>query len=127
MQTSASLPDTLRHWNIINGDDEGQVEEIWRHLRCSTVVINHFLNHFVLPGHARQLSVKLQASGCDVPLFSIKKETRVLIDAGVLFWRWVTGSWIKHGCSWILKPNGQSILDLIKRLGFNTGLAMQFH
>ncbi|KAL4784729.1 hypothetical protein BJX76DRAFT_356715 [Aspergillus varians] len=73
-QTSASLPDGLRHWNIINVDDEGQVEEIWRHLRFSTVVINHFLNHTVFPGHAKQFSVKLQASGWDVPLFSVNSQ-----------------------------------------------------
>ncbi|ODM19224.1 hypothetical protein SI65_05841 [Aspergillus cristatus] len=48
-QTLTSLPDALRHWNIINVDDEGQVEEIWRHLRFSTAVINHFLNYFVFP------------------------------------------------------------------------------
>lgn len=72
-QTSTSLPDALRHWNIINVDDEGQVEEIWRHLRFSTVVINHFLNYFVFPAHAKQFSIKLQASGWDVPLFSADK------------------------------------------------------
>ncbi|KUL85151.1 hypothetical protein ZTR_06218 [Talaromyces verruculosus] len=70
-QTSVSLPEALRHWNIINMDDEGQVAEIWRHLRFSTVVINHFLNHFVFPAHAKQFSIKLQASGWDVPLFSL--------------------------------------------------------
>lgn len=73
-QTSTTLPDALRHWNIINVDDEGQVEEIWRHLRFSTVVINHFLNHFVFPAHAKQFSIKLQASGWDVPLFSVDKQ-----------------------------------------------------
>lgn len=73
-QTSASLPDALRHWNIINVDDEGQVGDIWRHLRFSTVVINHFLNHTVFPGHAKQFSVKLQASGWDVPLFSVDRQ-----------------------------------------------------
>ena len=73
-QTSTSLPDALRHWNIISVDDEGQVEEIWRHLRFSTVVINHFLNHTVFPGHAKQFSVKLQASGWDVPLFSVDRQ-----------------------------------------------------
>lgn len=73
-QTSASLPDALRYWNIINVDDEGQVEEIWRHLRFSTVVINHFLNHSVFPGHAKQFSVKIQASGWDIPLFSVDRQ-----------------------------------------------------
>jgi Protein of unknown function (DUF3638)/Protein of unknown function (DUF3645) len=71
IQTSTTLPDALRHWNIINMDDEGQIEKIWLHLRFSTVVVNHFLNHFVFPAHAKQFSIKLQASGWDVPLFSL--------------------------------------------------------
>ncbi|RAO65870.1 uncharacterized protein BHQ10_001882 [Talaromyces amestolkiae] len=73
-QASTSLPEALRHWNIINIDDEGQVAEIWRHLRFATVVVNHFLNHFVFPAHAKQFSIKLQASGWDVPLFSFDRE-----------------------------------------------------
>lgn len=74
-QTSTTLPDALRHWNIINADDEGQIAEIWRHLRYSTVVINHFLNHFVFPAHAKQFNIKLQASGWDVPLFSFDNQS----------------------------------------------------
>ncbi|EED24515.1 conserved hypothetical protein [Talaromyces stipitatus ATCC 10500] len=74
-QNSTSLPEVLRHWNIINIDDEGQVAEIWRHLRFATVVVNHFLNHFVFPAHAKQFSIKLQASGWDVPLFSLDGKT----------------------------------------------------
>lgn len=70
-QASTTLPDTLRYWNIINVDDDEQTMEIWRHLRSATVVINHFLNHFVFPVHARQFTIKLQASGWDVPLFSL--------------------------------------------------------
>lgn len=73
-QASTSLPEALRHWNIINIDDEGQVAEIWRHLRFATVVVNHFLNHFVFPAHAKQFSIKLQASGWDVPLFSLDSD-----------------------------------------------------
>ncbi|CAG8139779.1 unnamed protein product, partial [Penicillium nalgiovense] len=68
-QTSATLPDRLRHWNLINMDDKGQIIEIWRHLRWITTVINHYLRRFVFPAHAQQFQVKLQASGWDVPLF----------------------------------------------------------
>ncbi|KAE8351950.1 hypothetical protein BDV28DRAFT_149500 [Aspergillus coremiiformis] len=68
-QTSLTLPETLRHWNTINVDDRGQLTEIWRHLRLKTVVINHFLRKFVFPVHAKQFSVKLQASGWDLPLY----------------------------------------------------------
>lgn len=67
-QVSTSLPEPLRHWNIINIDDMGQVLEIWRHLRFSVIVINHFLRNFVFPIHAKQFSIKMQASGWDIPL-----------------------------------------------------------
>lgn len=77
-QASTTLPDTLRHWNIVNVDDDGQTMEIWRHLRSAMVVINHFLNHFVFPVHARQFTIKLQASGWDVPLFSLDSQPQVV-------------------------------------------------
>ncbi|KAH8698926.1 hypothetical protein BGW36DRAFT_406791 [Talaromyces proteolyticus] len=67
-QTSSTLPESLRHWNIINVDDEGQVVEIWHHLRRKIVIINYFLSHFVFPVHAKQFSIKMQASGWDIPL-----------------------------------------------------------
>jgi hypothetical protein len=66
-----SLPDALRHWNVINVDDAGQVDELWRHLRFSTTVLNHYMNVFVFPLHAKQFAVKLQSSGWDLPLFSL--------------------------------------------------------
>ncbi|PWY88271.1 hypothetical protein BO70DRAFT_419943 [Aspergillus heteromorphus CBS 117.55] len=69
-QGSTALPEALRHWNIINVDDEGQVREIWLNLRHSIMVINHFLRHFVFPVHAKQFAIKLQTSGWDVPMFS---------------------------------------------------------
>ena len=66
----ASLPPTLRHWNAINLEDEGQITQIHSHLRYNLTVINHFLNLFVFPNFAKQFSTKLQASGWDIPLFS---------------------------------------------------------
>ncbi|KAI9374594.1 hypothetical protein BJX61DRAFT_540599 [Aspergillus egyptiacus] len=69
-QHSATLPEALRHWNTITVDDDGLVGEIWRHLRFTTVVINHFLSHFAFPLHAKQFATKLQASGWDVPLYN---------------------------------------------------------
>lgn len=69
-QESTTLPKSLQFWNIINVDDEGQMAELWRHLRLSMVVINHFLSNFVFPVHAKQFSIKLQASGWDVPLYT---------------------------------------------------------
>ncbi|KAF8867182.1 hypothetical protein BDZ45DRAFT_609382 [Acephala macrosclerotiorum] len=69
-QGSDTLPEALHHWNVINGDDQGQVEELWRHLRLSRNVLDHYMNSFVFPVHAKQFSIKLQASGWDLPLFS---------------------------------------------------------
>ncbi len=68
IQNSATLPEGLRHWNAITVDDAGLVAEIWRHLRFTPVVINHFLGNFVFPLHAKQFATKLQASGWDVLL-----------------------------------------------------------
>ena len=67
-QTSISLPIALRYWNVINIEDEGQVMELFGYLRYDLTVINHFLNTFVFPKHAKQFSMKIQASGWDVPL-----------------------------------------------------------
>ncbi|KAI1778973.1 hypothetical protein F4818DRAFT_455215 [Hypoxylon cercidicola] len=67
-----SLPDALRHWNVVNVDDGGQIEELRQHLRLNHVVINHYLNHFVFPIHAKQFDIKLQASAWDLPLYSPK-------------------------------------------------------
>jgi Protein of unknown function (DUF3638)/Protein of unknown function (DUF3645) len=67
---SETLPEALRHWNVINAEDQGQVEELWRHLRHNRNVLNSYMNHFVFPLHAKQFGVKLQASGWDLPLFS---------------------------------------------------------
>ncbi|RAL58205.1 hypothetical protein DID88_002308 [Monilinia fructigena] len=68
--SSHTLPEALSHWNVINVDDKGQLEELWRHLRLNRVVLDHYMNKFVFPNHAKQFSMKLQASGWDIPLFS---------------------------------------------------------
>ncbi|KAL3263348.1 hypothetical protein ABHI18_001885 [Aspergillus niger] len=66
-QTSTDIPEALRHWNLLNVDDHGQIAEFWQHMRFSMVVINYFLKHFVFPVHAKQFAIKLQTSGWDVP------------------------------------------------------------
>lgn len=71
VHASTTLPEPLRHWNIINVDDQGQILDIWHNLRFTIVVINYFLSNFVFPHHAKQFSFKLQTSGWDIPLFSI--------------------------------------------------------
>ncbi|KAL1889974.1 hypothetical protein Sste5346_008553 [Sporothrix stenoceras] len=68
---SVTLPEELQHWNSINVDDEGQVEKLWKCLRFTRTVVNHYLNTFVFPVHSRQFSVKLQASAWDLPLFTL--------------------------------------------------------
>ncbi len=65
---NSTLPDSLREWNSINVDDEGQLKDIWSHIRYNIHIIDYFLNNFVFPRHARQFQVKLQASGWDIPL-----------------------------------------------------------
>ncbi|KAI0854775.1 hypothetical protein F4860DRAFT_84991 [Xylaria cubensis] len=66
--TCTNLPRSLRHWNVINPDDKGQMEKLWSLLRLNRIVINHYLNHFVFPIHARQFEVKLQACSWDIPI-----------------------------------------------------------
>jgi hypothetical protein len=68
------LPPAFRHWHAINTDDEIQVEQLWHNLRLKKNVIDYFLNCFVFPAHAKQFSVKLQASAWDLPLFSAKDD-----------------------------------------------------
>ncbi|TGO18614.1 hypothetical protein BPAE_0372g00020 [Botrytis paeoniae] len=70
ISSSYTLPEVLSHWNVINIDDQGQLEELWRHLRLNRHVLDHYMNTFVFPNHAKQFSIKLQASGWDIPLFS---------------------------------------------------------
>ncbi|KAK0649645.1 hypothetical protein B0T16DRAFT_457038 [Cercophora newfieldiana] len=63
------LPQALCQWNLINVDDAGQIETLWKHLRHARHVVNDYLNIFVFPTHAKQFSLKLQVSAWDVPLF----------------------------------------------------------
>ncbi|KAF2802818.1 uncharacterized protein BDZ99DRAFT_428253 [Mytilinidion resinicola] len=65
-----NLPGSLRDWNAINVDDEAQLAEIHRHVRYNVNVIDHYLNNFVFPKHAKQFKIKLSASAWDIPLFS---------------------------------------------------------
>ncbi|PQE30565.1 p-loop containing nucleoside triphosphate hydrolase protein [Rutstroemia sp. NJR-2017a WRK4] len=66
---SDALPEALNYWNVINVDDQGQVEELWNHLRLNINVLDYYMNMFVFPVHAKQFGIKLQASGWDIPLF----------------------------------------------------------
>ncbi|KAI0202605.1 hypothetical protein F4808DRAFT_468261 [Astrocystis sublimbata] len=70
ISTCTDLPASLCKWNVINSDDRGQMEKLWELLRFNRNVINHYLNHFVFPVHARQFEVKLQACSWDIPIAS---------------------------------------------------------
>ncbi|KIW32045.1 uncharacterized protein PV07_03620 [Cladophialophora immunda] len=67
-QGSNRLSDRLRDWTSINLEDSLQLTEIWHGVRHNVRAIDHFLNNFVFPKHAKQFRVKLQASGWDLPL-----------------------------------------------------------
>jgi hypothetical protein len=75
---ASNLPDSLREWNSINLEDESQLRELCLHLRRKVVVVDYFLNTFVFPRHAKQFQIKLQASGWDIPLFTVGGDTSAL-------------------------------------------------
>ncbi|KAI3338571.1 hypothetical protein F4824DRAFT_509367 [Ustulina deusta] len=70
--TCTQLPAFLRRWSVINTDDKAQMEQLWGFLRRNRVAINHYLNRFVFPVHARQFEVKLQACSWDIPMCPVK-------------------------------------------------------
>ncbi|KAE8369244.1 hypothetical protein BDV27DRAFT_153320 [Aspergillus caelatus] len=76
-----TLPEPLQHWNLISTDDEGQLREVWNHVRYSVTVINYFLDHMVFPVHARQFSQRLQMSGWDIPLFTTERNSTLCQDS----------------------------------------------
>jgi len=61
-----AFPDSLRSWSALNTDDETQCTQLWTLLREQMAVINHFLNYFVFPRHARTFERKLISSGWDI-------------------------------------------------------------
>ena len=65
---SPLVPGSLRESNSLNLDDSLQMAELWQHFRFNTISINHFLNNFVFPIHAKQFQHKIQASGWDIPI-----------------------------------------------------------
>ncbi|KAI0025868.1 hypothetical protein F4780DRAFT_774718 [Xylariomycetidae sp. FL0641] len=64
------LPEDLRHWNMINLEDASQMRRLREYLHLDRIVIDHYLNNFVFPAHARQFETKLQLSAWDIPLMS---------------------------------------------------------
>ncbi|KAG5749551.1 hypothetical protein H9Q70_007795 [Fusarium xylarioides] len=72
--SSQHLPDNLQHWHLLEMEDEAQITMLWQHLRFEKHVVNHFMNNFAFPQHAKQFGVKLQASAWDIPLLSESME-----------------------------------------------------
>jgi hypothetical protein len=68
IQGCTGLSDRHRDWTSVNLDDSLQLAEIWSAIRYNVAAVDHFLNNFVFPKHAKQFKVKLQASGWDLPL-----------------------------------------------------------
>ncbi|ESZ96422.1 hypothetical protein SBOR_3154 [Sclerotinia borealis F-4128] len=66
-----TLPDALREWNSINLEDEQQMFELWTYFNFSPTIIDYYCNNFVFPAHAKSFSLKLQASGWEIPLSSL--------------------------------------------------------
>jgi len=78
----STLPEDLREWNVINIDNNKQVHRLWKHLRLQKNVIDHFLNNFVFPRHAKQFETKLQASAWDIPIFDARLENALARTTG---------------------------------------------
>ncbi|KAF5564196.1 hypothetical protein FPHYL_4816 [Fusarium phyllophilum] len=72
--SSKHLPESLQHWHLLEMEDEAQITMLWQHLRFEKHVVNHFMNNFAFPQHAKQFGVKLQASAWDTPLLSESME-----------------------------------------------------
>lgn len=73
-----TVPDSMRDIFSVNPEDAVQIRELSVHLRFETQIIDYFLNTFVFPRHAKQFHRKLQASGWDLPLFTINREQKAL-------------------------------------------------
>lgn len=68
LTSTSNLPDNLRHYYVINPDDAGQVEDLFRYLKFDRTCAIAYLNTFVFPRYARQFAQKLSASAWDIPL-----------------------------------------------------------
>lgn len=72
-----NVPPALSNWSHVNTGDSLQLQELWSYLRVNQPAIKYFLNRFVFPVHAKQFSVKLQASGWDLPQFPTTQQPSV--------------------------------------------------
>lgn len=58
IQNCSELPGPLREWTMVNVEDEGQLDELLKHLRFDVAVIDFFMNQAVFPKHFRQFEGK---------------------------------------------------------------------
>ncbi|KAK8063845.1 hypothetical protein PG996_008497 [Apiospora saccharicola] len=77
-----NVPETLQDVNCISLEDKRQMNLLWRCVRLSKSVLDHFMNNFVFPVHAKQFTIKLQTSGWDLPHFSPADGDDVNITTG---------------------------------------------
>jgi hypothetical protein len=70
LTSSQHLPVGLEHWHLLEMDNEAQITMLWEHLRFEKHAVNHFMNNFAFPQHAKQFGLKFQASAWDIPLLS---------------------------------------------------------
>ncbi|KAJ4252346.1 hypothetical protein NW762_010944 [Fusarium torreyae] len=70
LTSSQHLPEGLEHWHLLEMENEAQITMLWQHLRFEKHVVNHFMNNFAFPQHAKQFGLKFQASAWDIPLLS---------------------------------------------------------
>ncbi|KAF2683160.1 hypothetical protein K458DRAFT_305959 [Lentithecium fluviatile CBS 122367] len=60
------LPGSLRDYNAINVEDSSQLRDLHGYVQYNMYLLDFYLNNFVFPRHAKQFTMKLQASGWDL-------------------------------------------------------------
>nr|WNZ75847.1 hypothetical protein [Trichoderma harzianum] len=80
--SECNIPPHLQHWNLINMENEAQIKLLWTFLRRTQAAANYYMNRFVFQPHARQFTIKLQASAWDIPQNSGEEATRAARTTG---------------------------------------------
>lgn len=74
----ASDANIYQDWTSLNVEDKVQINNIWMQARSNMTIVDYFLNNFVFPRHAKQFRLKLQASGWDLPLFTVQTKSSLV-------------------------------------------------
>ncbi|KAL6794454.1 hypothetical protein J3E68DRAFT_450980 [Trichoderma sp. SZMC 28012] len=80
--SECNIPPHLQHWNLINMENEAQIKLLWTFLRRTQAAANYYMNKFVFQPHARQFTIKLQASAWDIPQNSGEEAARAARTTG---------------------------------------------